>query len=74
MARAMFPDKPDDEIFYVVGDGRVAFDNYDGQPVIIWDDFRANELLNSFDRGSVWKLFAINPDRVSVHVKTAKRL
>ncbi len=72
MARAMFPDKPDDEIFFVVGDGRVAFDNYDGQPVIIWDDFRANELLNSFDRGSVWKLFAINPDRVSVHVKNGE--
>lgn len=72
MARAMFPDKTDEEIFFVVGDGRVAFDNYDGQPVIIWDDFRSKELLNSFDRGTVWKIFAVHPDKVSVHIKNGE--
>ena len=72
MARAMFPDKTDEEIFFVVGDGRVAFDNYDGQPVIIWDDFRSKELLNSFDRGTIWKIFAVHPDKVSVHIKNGE--
>lgn len=72
MARAMFPDKSDDEIFFVVGDGRVAFDEYDGQPIIIWDDFRAKELLNAFERGTMWKIFAIHPDKVSVHVKNGE--
>lgn len=72
MARAMFPGKSDDEIFFVVGDGRVAFDNYDGQPVIIWDDFRSKELLNAFERGTMWKIFAIHPDKVSVHVKNGE--
>ena len=55
-----------------MGDGRVAFDEYDGQPIIIWDDFRAKELLNAFERGTMWKIFAIHPDKVSVHAKNGE--
>ena len=69
MARSLFPHLPDEKIFFTVGDGRVAFDRYDGQPVIIWDDWRAKDLLSKFDRGTVWKIFAINPEKISLSVK-----
>lgn len=59
----------DEELYFVVGDGNVPFDGYDGQPIIIWDDWRALDLLSHFDRSLVWKLFAINPERISVNVK-----
>lgn len=72
MARSLYPELSDEECYFVVGDGRVAFDNYDGQPVIIWDDFRAKGILGKFDRGTVWKIFAVNPDRVSMHVKNGE--
>ena len=45
------------------------FEEYDGQPVLIWDDWRAEELLERFDRGMVWKLFATNPLPTVVNVK-----
>ena len=69
LARTLFPGRDDDQVFFVVGDGAVPFDGYDGQPVIIWDDWRADDILGKFDRGTVWKLFAINPDKISVSVK-----
>lgn len=69
MARSLFPNLPDEKIFFTVGDGKVAFDRYDGQPVIIWDDWRAEALLSMFDRGTVWKIFAINPEKISLSVK-----
>ncbi|HEM3590933.1 TPA: hypothetical protein U1C03_002130 [Streptococcus suis] len=69
LARSMYPDLIDDECFFVVGDGKVAFDNYDGQPVIIWDDWRGDDLLSKFDRGTIWKIFAIHPEKVSQNVK-----
>ena len=34
--------------------------------------FRAKELLNAFERGTMWKIFAIHPDKVSVHVKNGE--
>ena len=69
LARTLFPGRDDDQVFFVVGDGAVPFDGYDGQPVIIWDDWRADDILGKFDRGTVWKLFAINPDKISVSIK-----
>jgi hypothetical protein len=69
MARSMYPNMRDEEIFFVVGDGKVAFDRYDGQPVIIWDDWRADDLLAKFDRGTVWKIFAVHPEKVTQSVK-----
>lgn len=69
MARSLYPDLEDEDLFYVVGDGRVAFDKYDGQPVIIWDDWRSKDLLSKFDRGTVWKIFAVNPERVTQSIK-----
>lgn len=69
LARSLYPDLSDEECYFVVGDGRVAFDGYDGQPVIIWDDWRAIDLLKKFDRGTVWKIFGIHPEKVSQNIK-----
>lgn len=59
VARALFPHLTrDEEIFFVVGAHNVAFEGYDGQPVIIWDDFRAYELLRACGgRGNFFKIF-----------------
>ena len=69
MARSLYPGIPDEKLWFVVGDGRVAFDGYDGQPVIIWDDWRAVDLQNKFDRGTIWKIFAVNPEKISMDIK-----
>ena len=61
MAKSMFPDLPDDECFYIVGDKNVALDEYNGQPVIIWDDWRANTFISQFGRETVFKMFDVVP-------------
>lgn len=69
-ARSLRPDiERDEELFFVVGDGAVPFDGYDGQPIIIWDDWRAEDILQKWDRSTMWKLFAINPERIDVNIK-----
>ena len=69
LARSLFPDIDDKKLYTIIGDKKVAFDQYDGQPVIIWDDWRPEELLSIFGRGLTWKIFAINPEQVIVNVK-----
>lgn len=61
MAKSMFPDLPDEECFYIVGDKNVALDEYNGQPVIIWDDWRANTFISQFGRETVFKMFDVVP-------------
>lgn len=47
----------------VSGEDSVSFENYDGQDVVIWDDFRSNEILGAVGgkRGEVFKMFSTNP-------------
>ena len=68
LARSLYPNLPDKELFCIVSQ-ETMFEEYDGQPVLIWDDWRAEELLERFDRGMVWKLFATNPLPTVVNVK-----
>ena len=65
VARSLFPNlERDEEIFFVVGAENVSFEGYDGQPVIIWDDFRAYELLRACGgRGNFFNLFDTHPPR-----------
>lgn len=54
IARSMYPDILDlDEVVFEVGADGVSFDGYDGQPVIIWADVRAGELIGKFGRENV---------------------
>lgn len=68
LARVLFPGVPDNELFCVVSQDTM-FEHYDGQPVLIWDDWRASNLLERFDRGMIWKIFAVNPLPTVVNVK-----
>lgn len=63
VARSLFPDiENDEELFFVVGAGNVAFEGYDAQPVIIWDDFRAFDLLTACGgRGNFFNIFDTHP-------------
>ena len=64
----------DEEIFFEVGTKKVLFDGYDGQDVVIWSDFRAEELLKCFDndRGSIFKIFDPFPRKINQNVKYGK--
>lgn len=75
LARSLFPDEMDDnKIFYTVGNDNVLFDGYDGQPVVIWSDFRAEELLKTFyfKRGIIFKIFDTHPTKFNLNVKYGK--
>ena len=60
IAEKMFPntEKP---YFAVGNDPRVAFDGYDGEPVIIWDDWRAAQFITTFGRGGTFNIFDTHP-------------
>lgn len=68
-AQSLHPDMRPDECYYVVSDLKVPFDNYDGQPVIIFDDVRAKDLIYNFDRTGVFRLFEQHPDKTFQNVK-----
>lgn len=63
IARSLFPNLIDDEdIYFSVGGDNVNFDGYDGQPVIIWNDHRAVDLLRKLGgRGNVFDVFDTHP-------------
>lgn len=55
----------DEDIFCYVGSESVSFETYDGQPVVIWDDCRHNELFNKLgDRGNIFNVFDTKPKRI----------
>lgn len=70
LARALFPGLPDEECFFEVGGENVGFEGYDGQPVIIWNDFRAKELLFTLgSRSAVFNVFDTIPTNLRQNVK-----
>lgn len=71
LARSMYPQfKYDEDIFFEVGAKGAAFEGYDGQPVIIWNDFRAIDLLTELNgRGNVFNVFDTRPTRQKQSIK-----
>lgn len=70
LARCLFPGLKDEECFFIVGGDSVTFDGYDGQPVIIWSDIRASDLLAKLGRrGNVFAVFDTNPTRQKQSIK-----
>lgn len=60
----------DEDIFFTVGAQSVSFEGYDGQPVIIWDDCRSNELFQKLDsRGNIFNVFDPHPKNISQNIK-----
>lgn len=71
VARNLFQDlQRDDDIFFEVGGSNVTFEGYDGQPVIIWNDFRAITLLQALGgRENVFNVFDTHPTDCRQNVK-----
>jgi hypothetical protein len=71
LARSLFPYKEDDsDIFFEVGAKGALFEGYDGQPVIIWNDRRAVDLLQELDgRANVFNVFDTHPTGQKQNVK-----
>ena len=71
LARSMYPQYSDDEdIFFEVGAKGAAFEGYDGQPVIIWNDRRAVDLLQELgSRENVFNIFDTHPTKQRQNVK-----
>ena len=68
IAQKIFPDieKP----FFIIGnDSRVSFDGYDGEPVIIWDDYRAAQFIRNFGRGGTFNIFDTHPRQQAQQAK-----
>lgn len=71
LARSLFPQYDDDyDIFFEVGAKGAPFEGYDGQPVIIWNDRRAYDLLKELgDRGNVFNVFDTHPTKQRQNIK-----
>lgn len=71
IARSLYPDlHHDDDIFFETGAKGAPFEGYDGQPVIIWNDRRAIDLLQELNgRGNVFNVFDTHPTRQRQNVK-----
>ena len=71
IARSLFPQyENDDDIFFIVGADKATFEGYDGQPVIIWSDFRAYDLIDVLgSRGNVFRVFDTHPTKQRQNVK-----
>lgn len=67
LALSLYPEiEHEDEIYFRVGGKGVAFDGYDGQPVIIWNDRRSYDLVEELGgRGAVFDVFDTHPDTVA---------
>ncbi len=60
----------DAEIFFEVGDGKVSFEGYQGQPVIIWNDSRPQTLLQMLgSRDNLFNVFDCYPSNRRQNVK-----
>ena len=71
IAQALFPDV--DRPYFAVGnDSRVAFDGYDGEPVIIWDDWRSSDFIAHFSRKGAFNLLDSHPRVQSQQAKNTR--
>lgn len=70
IAKALFPEKADSEVYFETGGNGVSLDGYDGQPVIIWHDRRAAALLKELGgRGNVFNVLDTHPAAIRQNVK-----
>lgn len=71
IARSLYPQYDnDDDIFFSIGADGASFEGYDGQPVIIWNDFRHYDLLKMLKgRGNVFRVFDTHPENERQNIK-----
>lgn len=73
IARSLYPQyEYDDDIFFEVGAHGASFEGYDGQPVLIWNDRRAIDLIMELNgRGNVFNVFDTHPTKQKQNKKYA---
>lgn len=71
LARQLCPEiQEDNDVFFSVGAEKSLYEGYDGQPVLIWDDRRAYEMVNSLGGvGNVLTTFDPHPIKKRQNVK-----
>lgn len=69
LARVLNPDLTDEECYFEVGGLKVSFDGYDGQPVVIWNDQRAESLIAQWGQGEVFDIFDSHPTTARHSIK-----
>jgi len=71
IARSLYPDiEKDSDVFFEVGAKGAPFEGYDGQPVVIWNDRRAVDLLTELNgRGNVFNVFDTHPTKQRQNIK-----
>lgn len=71
LACSLFPEFTNPrEVYFSVGDAGATLQGYNGQPVIIWDDWRAIDFIRQFGREKVFSgLFAVHPDPTDFNIK-----
>ena len=71
IARALYPEiENDEDLFFEVGADNATYEGYDGQPVLIWSEYRAYTLLEAFKgRENLFKIFDTHPHNARVNIK-----
>lgn len=71
LACSLFPEiKNPREVYFCTGDKGATLQSYRGQPVIIWDDWRAGVFISTFGREVVFNsLFQVHPDPTDFNIK-----
>lgn len=72
MACSLFPNLPEDEVYFICGSKNVTFDGYDGQPVIIFDDKLASDMVMSVGREAIKNIFDSHPTVATYSVKYSR--
>lgn len=69
-ARSLVPELEDaNEAYLVVGEPGVRFQNYEYQPILIWEDVRAGQLIHEFGREGVLNLLETHPRKRNYNIK-----
>lgn len=67
LAKVLFPNK--EKPYFEVGASGVAFQHYDGEPVIIWNDKRASGFITDFGREGTFDMLDMHPSDSVQNVK-----
>lgn len=68
LARSLFPDLVDSECFYEVGSARSGLQKYKEQPVIIWNDMRAVDMIQTFGRSELLNMLDDHPGKTESRI------
>lgn len=68
IAEQLFPNV-ENPACWVGNDPKVAFDRYDGEPVLIWEDYRSEKLIDGFGREGTFAIFDTHPKPQAQNVK-----